>query len=120
MKAILLLVFSACTVALTAQVNDSLRIEEVSKNYILGFYISEPSLLEESLHPKLIKRTLKNHTYKESLITKTKADMIALAKVFNNGGKYSKESKAKIKILDIHKNMATVKLTAVAWTDYLQ
>lgn len=103
-----------------SQFKDSLAVVVTTEKYILAFYESKPELLAEVLHSELIKRTIK--TLPDSnkiLFTNNKIEMVELSKKFNTQGKYDSKSEAKIELLDLFKEMATVKLTAENWIDYI-
>ena len=99
---------------------DSIAVIETSEKYIRAFYENQPSWLEEVLHPALIKRTLKSFKGSDEFVqTNGKSEMVELSKVFNVSGKFNKNSKAEIELLDLYQEIATVKLTAEGWIDYL-
>ncbi|CAG5083024.1 nuclear transport factor 2 family protein [Parvicella tangerina] len=103
-----------------AQSNDSLAVVSTTEKYIQAFYQSNPDWLEEVLHPELIKRTTKSYgDSQEFIITNGKIVMVELSKIFNSKGQYNNLSSAEIEVLDITGNMATVKLLAEKWVDYL-
>lgn len=103
-----------------AQNKDSIAIVKQTTKYIQGFYQEKPSWLEEVLHPELVKRTLRAFPNSDQYIASGgQSEMVQLCKIFNKNGKYSESSKAQIKVLDVFKEMATVKLTAETWVDYI-
>lgn len=103
-----------------AQPNDTMEVVATTEKYIQAFYQSKPAWLKETLHPELIKRTVKSFPASDNFITTNgKAEMVELSKVFNSNGKFNAQSKAEIEVLDIYKDIATIKLTAEKWVDYL-
>jgi len=103
-----------------AQSQDSLAVISVTEKYIQAFYQGKPEWLKETLHPELIKRTIKSFPDSEKfIVTNGKSEMVELSKVFNANGKFDDQSRADIEVLDLYNNMASVKLTAEKWIDYL-
>ncbi len=120
MKYCLLVIFSLTLFSSKAQNKDSSAVISTTEKYIQAFYQTKPDWLEEVLHPELIKRTTKSFgSSKKFITTSGKSEMVELAKIFNSKGKFSDKSRTKIELLDLFKDMATVKLTAEKWIDYL-
>ncbi len=104
-----------------AQGDDTALVYDVTQKYITAFYESKPELLVETLHPELVKRTIKDYAgTNEFVVTSGKAEMVELSKIFNLRGTYSSDSRADITVLAVSERIATVKLVAEKWTDYLQ
>lgn len=113
----LLLSFSRLS---SAQSNDSIEVIKVTEKYIQAFYQSKPDWLLETLHPELVKRTVKSFQNSDTFIVNSgQSEMAELSKVFNANGKFNLNSKADVRVLDLFKDIATVKLTAEKWVDYL-
>lgn len=111
-----------CFVSLKSngQTKDSLSVIETTEKYIQAFYQKKPKWLKDVLHPELIKRTIKSYQDSNEFIkTSGKSEMVELSKVFNANGKFNSNSRANIEVLDLYKKIATVKLTAEKWIDYL-
>ena len=106
-------------------VSDLLTIKESVKQkvagYIQAWYKREPEIGEKSLHPDLVKRIVR--TDQES--GEDYLDMMSASKLIErwdsgDGKKTPKELQtADITVLDIHGDIASVKLETPAWVDYM-
>ncbi|MCB0463947.1 MAG: nuclear transport factor 2 family protein [Flavobacteriaceae bacterium] len=99
---------------------DSLQVKETVRKYIESFYLTQPEKGQESIHPLLAKRTIQEFADgSEFLKGMSFEEMNNLGKVFNAKGKYNKDSKKEIIILDMMDKTASVKLIAEGWVDYM-
>ena len=96
-------------------------IKQTVMNYIEAWYQGDPERGTKSLHPDLAKRIVRTHP-------ESKADTLEnmsagrLAERWGSGdGKATprQDQKKDIAVLDIHNGMASVKLEAAAWIDYM-
>ena len=95
------------------------EIKQTVLNYIEAWYRGEPERGEKSLHPELAKRIVRvdQETWKDRLEMMSAS---RLAERSGDGKQTPKENQRKdITILDIHGNMASVKLETNAWVDYM-
>jgi len=88
-----LLAFPANTAGQTAA--DSTAITQAALDYIQGYYSGNPERMERALHPDLAKRIVNTNP--------------------NNG----RSSLGQVTILDIFENVASVRVDAATWIDYL-
>ena len=106
--------------AQTAQ--DSLDIRRVALAYIESQHNPNPKLMEQALHPRLVKRSVfKNQaTQKDYVSEYFTENMIILAESYNiKKDKFPKNPRKDVKLLDISARTASVKLTADEWIDYM-
>ena len=105
---------------------DSLSTEvDIIKQTVLGYieawYKGEPERGEKSLHPELAKRIARlNPKTGQNNLEQMSAS--TLAKRWRSGdGKSTPEEhqRKEVTILDVYGNMASVKLEASAWVDYM-
>lgn len=94
---------------------------EAAKNYIVSQHQARPELMEKALHPELAKRTHWQQKDGTEFIMKTSFDtMLKVAKNYNkNGDKFGDNPKVEIAVLALDKRIASVKLTADDWIDYM-
>lgn len=97
------------------------EIKQTVLNYIEAWYRGEPERGEKSLHPELAKRIVRvdQETGKDRLEMMSAS---RLAERWGSGdGKQTPEEDQRkdITILDIHGDMASVKLETNAWVDYM-
>ena len=99
---------------------DSSAIVATALDYIDGFYTSDASRMERALHPELAKRIVRDPSGPESQLENMTAQQ--LIDVTGRGGAAGIPEEARKKdvtILDIYHNMASVRIDAGVWIDYL-
>jgi len=96
-------------------------IEAVALDYIDGYYTGDADRMKSALHPELAKRIVATDpkTGKSQLIN---MDAKQLVEVTASGGgqHYLAEQRLNdVEILDVYGDVASVKITAVEWIDYM-
>ena len=117
-----ILVAAALTPAVHAQsAEDSAGIRQAALDYIESWYEGNPERMERALHPDLAKRIVRRNPNGESQLDHMTATKL-VENVRKGGGKKTPPEKQQkdITILDVYENVATVKLVASGWIDYLQ
>tara|TARA_Y100000034_G_C6857479_1_gene389894 strand:+ start:924 stop:1382 length:459 start_codon:yes stop_codon:yes gene_type:complete len=96
-------------------------IERAVKDYIQSQHKALPDMMARGVDKSLAKRTYwKSAKGKEFILESTFDDMVSLAASYNkNGDKFPTSPKIDIEIYDIDKRVASVKLTADDWIDYM-
>jgi len=100
---------------------DRAAIESAARDYIEGWYEGSAERMERSLHPELAKRIVRT----DPKTAKSRLDqMSALTLVQGTrrgGGKDTPANKRQsdVTILDVYENVASVKVVAFDWIDYL-
>ena len=100
---------------------DKSAIKQAALDYLEGWYEGNAERMERALHPDLAKkgvqvmpqtqRTFLNFASASTMVEYTRAGV---------GKNPDKKAKIKVEILDIFKNMASVKTTTPDFVDYLQ
>ena len=121
-RSLLCLLFVA--VPLLAHAADSVdnqKIERAVRDYIESQHQADPVRMARGIDPQLAKRTYWRKTDGSEFIMHTDHDtMVKVARTFNqDGSKFPAEPRVDIKILDVDQRVATVKLTADEWIDYM-
>lgn len=101
---------------------DSLEIKQVALDYIESQHNVNPEQFERAAHPRMVKRTFwqDKKTGKEYLRETFTDAMILLAETYNqNQDKFPETPKKEVVILDAYDKVASVKLIADDWIDYL-
>lgn len=101
---------------------DTLEIKKAALAYIESQHIPNPKLMENALHPRMVKRSVfKDKTTGRDYVSEYFAEnMIILAQKYNlKGDKFPKNPKKEVKLLDISPLTASVKLMADEWIDYM-
>lgn len=99
---------------------DSSAIIATALDYIDGFYTSDAARMERALHPELAKRIVRAPSGPASQLENMTAQQ--LIDVTGRGGAAGIPEEARKKdvtILDIYHNMASVRIDAGVWIDYL-
>jgi hypothetical protein len=108
--------------AVTANTDiDNQNVKRAVLDYIESQHKVEPELMKRGLDKKLAKRTYwKSKDGSEIIMETDFKTMVRLAGNYNKeGNKFPSSPKVDIDILDIDKRVASVKLTADDWIDYM-
>ena len=107
---------------LTAQPNhaavDEAAIRATVSDYIEGYYLSDPVRMERSLHPRYLKHTITGSDGHLNVIEKRGTEMVREVRNKKEVMPASQRKK-EITILAVKGDVASVKLVATAWTDYM-
>ncbi|NJB38012.1 nuclear transport factor 2 family protein [Croceivirga sp. JEA036] len=119
----LFLILISTSVTLQAQTKqDSIEIKQVALDYLVSQHTVEPELFERSAHPRMVKRTFwKNKTANKEYLRETFKDgMVLLAETYNvKGDKFPENPTKEVVFLDVYDKVASVKLVADEWIDYM-
>jgi hypothetical protein len=115
----LFFIFSCAAIADTT--DDSESVKRAVLDYIESQHKAEPDLMKRGLDEKLAKRTYwKSKDGSEFIMETDFETMVRVAENYNKGGdKFPLSPKIDIDILDIDNRVASVKLTADDWIDYM-
>jgi hypothetical protein len=100
---------------------DIVAIKQAALNYIESQHDAAPEKMEQALHRSLAKRTYwKKAAGKEEILETNYLSMLQVAKNYNKSGtKFPQQPLKAVQVLDLDKRVATVKLTADEWIDYM-
>lgn len=117
---VIILASFAC-VAIASQSDDHKKIERAVLDYIESQHKVKPELMKRGLDKKLAKRTFwKSKSNSEFILETDYETMIRVAKTYNkDGNKFPESPRVEIDIFDIDNRVASVKLTADDWIDYM-
>lgn len=117
----LLLFVVSPLLAQAADASDNQLIEQAVRDYIESQHKPDPARMERALDPKLAKRTYWQAADGSEFIMNTDQDtMVKVARTYNKDGtKFPAQPRVDIQILDVDQRVATVKLTADEWIDYM-
>jgi hypothetical protein len=98
---------------------DSAAIVETALDYIDGFYTSDAARMERALHPELAKRIVVTQGG-ESRLRDMTAEQLVQATAGGGAKQIPEEARREdVSILDIYENVASVRIDAGPWIDYL-
>jgi hypothetical protein len=101
--------------------SDSAAVVATAKDYIEGWYTGDVARMQRALHPELVKRIVsRDTTTKRTWIDNQSATRL-VAGVARGGGTRTPAEKRRtdVMVLDVFRNVASVKVEAGEWVDYL-
>ena len=99
---------------------DSSAIVATALDYIDGFYTSDAERMERALHPELAKRIVGDPAGPESRLQNMTAEQLVQATASGGAARIPDDAKKEdVTILDIYNNVASVRIDAGLWIDYL-
>jgi len=99
---------------------DLAAIEETALDYIQGYYSGNAERMEKALHPDLAKRIVRTgEGGTNTLDQMDAATLIEIARRMSQRPVPEEEWVDDVKILDVFGNVASVRVDASAWIDYL-
>ncbi|MBL8167005.1 MAG: nuclear transport factor 2 family protein [Acidobacteria bacterium] len=100
---------------------DREAIKQTALDYIEGYYNGDAERMERSLHPDLAKRIARTNpsTGKSNLNHMTAAQLIQGTRMRQGRPTPKEQQQRDITILDVYENVASVKIVANDWIDYL-
>jgi len=111
-----------CIIEAVAQnQNDMQKIKTAAMDYIEGWYEADEARMKRALHPDLAKRKvfIDPETGESKLRNLTTDQMLKYTKAGGSKDTLIEQRNIEIKILDILKNTASVKIVSVKFTDYV-
>jgi hypothetical protein len=107
---------------LTARPNhaagDEVAIRATVSDYIEGYYLSDSVRMERSLHPRYFKQTISGSDGQLNVVEKRGMDMVREVRNKKEVTPASQRKK-EISIFAVDGDVASVKLVATAWTNYI-
>ena len=125
MKKMMTFVFAlalACPLTGFAQTDaDRGAVRQAALDYVEGVYEVDPTRIERSVHPDLVKRGfyIKKGETAYSFSPMTFAELVNLAKTYNKSGRVPKDAPKEVTVLDVLDQTASVKVVAVWGVDYM-
>ncbi len=100
---------------------DSAAIRQTALDYIQGWYAADATRMERALHPELAKRIVRTDSQGNFRLDQQSA-MTLVANTRNGGGNQTPQADRHddVRILDIYRNAASVRVDASGWIDYMQ
>lgn len=100
---------------------ETVAIKKVALDYIEGVYEGDAERVKRSLHPKLAKRMVLTDaaTGNAKLMDLTAEMLVSYIRKHSEKTMLKDQQQVDVTILDVYKNMASVKITSVKYFDYL-
>jgi hypothetical protein len=93
---------------------DLAAIQQTALDYIEGWYEGNAERMERSLHPNLVKRTIRENR----VDTLSAEEMVSYTRQ-GGGTAFTGQKKNIVTILDVYNDIATVKAESAEYIDYL-
>ena len=117
---LLVTLFGASTPVRGQRAPDSAAIRATALDYIEGWYAADAARMERSLHPHLAKRFLERASGGNVRLTETTAlELVQQVKAGGGSGTVVRERRTDVRILDIFQDVASVRVDAHGWIDYM-
>lgn len=115
------LVLTPLSVSWCQSQSDSAAIRQTALDYIQGWYTGDAARMERALHPELAKRIVRVDSLGNHRIDQQSA-MTLVQNTRRGFGKTTPQADRHddVRILDIYRNAASVRVNASYWVDYLQ
>jgi hypothetical protein len=99
---------------------DKDTIEQLARDYCVGFYEIDGDKVQNTCHPTLSKRVVERapNTDFDYLRGITYEEIRILGETFNKEWGFPTDSRCEIEVYEIRGNVAAVKMTATVWFDY--
>jgi hypothetical protein len=117
----LALVFGLLPAAARAQTaEDSAGIRAAATDYSQGWYTADGERMERALHPELAKRNITTDASGHSRLTQMTAMTLVQGTRRQGGSSIPlSQRRSEIRILDIYRGAASVRVSAATWVDYM-
>ncbi|SEA29326.1 nuclear transport factor 2 family protein [Microbulbifer marinus] len=103
-----------------ALADDRDMIIRASLDYLESQHSVDRNQMQRALHPALKKRTFWRKDEQDTLLETDYDTMLRVAERYNrNGDRFPDNPRKSVKVLDIHDRIATVKVEADEWLDYM-
>jgi hypothetical protein len=100
---------------------DSAAIRGTALDYIEGWYEADPDRMQRALHPHLAKRFLEDMPDGSVRLTDTSAlELVWQVRAGGSSDVPAGERRTDVTILDVFQRVASVRVDAHDWIDYLQ
>lgn len=105
-----------------AQAADTAAIRAAAEDYILGWHTGDADRMARSLHPELVKRLHLTHPQAGMSWVQTQGRSQLVLGTASGAGTRTPEADrmAEIRVLDVFRGAAVVRVDATEWVDYLQ
>jgi hypothetical protein len=100
---------------------DSAAIRAAALDYIEGWYEASPERMARAVHPELAKRIVYTDSTGSSWVRDMTASELVRGTRMGGGSRTPRaEQRKDVNILDIFQNVASVRVDAATWIDYMQ
>lgn len=117
----ILLVLSVAILAWgrTTSSHEKADITAVAQNYMDAYYTADPARMQKALHPDFHKRTLQTVNGHTEISEDTVKSMVEGVRLGSGKEIPAAERVQKIEVLDVYRDVASVKVVTGRWIDYM-
>jgi len=100
---------------------DSTAITQAALDYIQGYYTGNAERMERALHPDLAKRIVRTNpaNNRSALEQMSAMTLVQITRMMAQRPVPEDQQRSEVKILDVFGNVASVRIDAAMWIDYL-
>jgi hypothetical protein len=99
--------------------DDKAAIKQAALDYIEGWYEADVARMDRALHKELAKRAIFAGAGTERFVSLTKTQMVEATQKGGGKARPADTRKIKVEILDVYRDIATVRTECVDYVDYL-
>ena len=99
---------------------DSAAIRQTALDYIEGFYTADAARMTRALHPDLVKRIVRVNDGQATIANMNAQELIDGTAAGWGARVPAEARRTDVTILDAFRNVASVRVDAHAWIDYMQ
>jgi Putative lumazine-binding len=99
--------------------DDTQQIEATALDYTLGWYEGDAARMKRALHPELVKRMF-NRDALDAVVLDQMGALELLNRAEKRKGLGYSQGRADVTVLDVFQSVATARVDAETWIDYLQ
>ena len=99
--------------------NENRAITAVAQNYMDAYYTADPALMQRSLHPDFHKRTLRTVNGQMQITEDEVQSMVEGVGLRTGKDIPPNERVRSIQVLDVYRDVASVKVVTGRWIDYM-
>jgi hypothetical protein len=118
--ALTIVLFALSAASQPQKPSDETAVRGTVSDYIEGYYTGDASRVERSLHPHYLKHMIITGVDEQlRIVDKTGLELVQEVRTHGPSDLPVSERKEQISVLDIKDDMASVKLVAAHWMDYM-
>jgi hypothetical protein len=100
--------------------DDRAAIRQAALDYVEGWYDGDGARMERALHKELTKRIIRTVDGTEEFTSLTKREMVEMTRQGGGKDRSRNTRNIKVEILDVYRDIASVRTECADYVDYLQ
>jgi hypothetical protein len=116
---LLVLIVAALAWASNTKSNEKTAVAAVAQNYMDAYYTADAARMQKTLHPDFHKRTLQTVKGHTEISEDSVQSMVEGVRLGSGKEIPAAERVQKIEVLDVYRDVASVKVITGRWIDYM-